>query len=365
MLNRSRWKRAAAVGVAVALAAVPACSSSGSSSGPTSTSRAANATTTTKKTTATTTKTTSVPATKVTALGTYAVGLHQENWVDSSRPTQANKTAPALPQRTLPAIVLYPAKGSPGPDQVKDGAPVAGRFPLVLFSHGVTGKGTDYVATLRLIASAGYVVVAPTYPLSNRDAPGGASIADVPAQVKDVPFLLDKVLAENKGPGYLHDLIDPDGIALAGHSLGAITSLGAGYTSCCAAKRVKAVAEWAGLFFSDDSKPEAAPTALAPIAAHRPLLMIHGTADGTVPYTVTKGVYAAVGTPKVFISLPGEGHIPPYVTGETSPAAKVVTDATVDFFDAELKGDRSALNRLSATVTRAGPTVATLQEDLG
>ncbi len=357
MLNGSGWRRVAALTMTAALAVVPACSSSGNGSATTSSSQATVA--------ATTTRPKAAPKAKVTAVGTYAVGLHEETWVDTSRPTQANKDAPALPQRTLPTLVFYPAKGDPGPDQVRNGAPVAGPFPLIVFSHGVTGEAIDYVATLRLFASAGYVVVAPTYPLSNRNAPGGSSTADVPAQVKDVSFLLDQALAANRATGYLHNLIQADRIGLAGHSLGAITSLGAGYTACCAEKRVKAVVEWAGLFFSSASKPASGPEAIAPFAAHRPLLMIHGTADGTVPYSVTNGVYDAVGAPKVFITLPGQGHIPPYLTGETSPAAKVVTDATVDFFDAELKDDPTGLDRLSSLVARSGPDVATLQQDLG
>lgn len=131
-------------------------------------------------------------------------------------------------------------------------------------------------------------------------------------------------------------------------------------------ERVEAVAAWAGLFFNKDSSPGASKPAIAPIAAHRPLLMIHGDADGTVPYApATKAVYGAVGSPKLFITLLGQGHVPPYVTGEASPASKVVADATVAFFDAELKGDRTGLDRVAEVVETAGPKVATLKEDLG
>jgi len=300
-------------------------------------------------------------AAKVAPVASYAVGAHHETWVDKTRGTNANGSAPAQPTRTFPVLVLYPAEGKGSTAAQTDGAkPKGGPWPLVVFSHGVGGTGPAYVNSLRVLASAGYVVVAPDYPLAKGGAPGGSTIADVPAQLKDVSFLIDETLDADKGAGYLHDLVDDDHIGLAGHSLGAITSLGAGYTACCAERRVDAVAEWAGLFFPIGQKPT-----LAPAAAHRPLLMIHGDKDGTVPYAVTPGVYDTVGTPKLLITLPGEGHIPAYVVGEGSPAGKVVVDATVAFFDAELKADRTGLGRVSKVVEDAGPTVATLREDLG
>lgn len=154
--------------LAVGLAVVPACSSSSGGSSPTTTKASGGRTSTSA-----TGKVDRAPEpAKVEAIGTYAVGSHEETYVDTTRTTPANKTAPELAQRTLPAIVLYPAQGAPGQGQVVDGTPVAGPFPLVLFSHGVTGRGVEYANTLRVFASAGYVVVAPDYPLSNRNTPG-------------------------------------------------------------------------------------------------------------------------------------------------------------------------------------------------
>jgi len=76
-------------------------------------------------------------------------------------------------------------------------------------------------------------------------------------------------------------------------------------------------------------------------------------------------VYKALGAPKVWITLPGQGHIPPYLVGEASPVGKVVVLSTLDFFDQELKGDTTGLTRLVDVVSKAGPKVATLREDLG
>lgn len=355
-MRLNRLFGAVAVLVAALLVA-SGCSSSGSDAGTASGTSVAGTVTTAAK------DNTEEPAkpSKVAKIADFAVGAHSETWVDKTRGTNANGSAPALPTRTFPVLVLYPAEGEGSTATQVDGAkPKGGPWPLIVFSHGVTGKGPLYANSLRVIASAGYVVVAPDYPLSNRDAAGGPVITDVPAQIKDVSFLIDQTLAADKGPGYLHGLVDDDHVGLAGHSLGAITSLGAGYTACCAEPRVDAVAEWAGLFFPIGQK-----AAVAPVAEHRPLLMIHGDKDGTVPYAVTAGVYDTVGSPKLLVTLPGQGHIPPYVVGEGSAAGKVVVDATVAFFDAELKDDKKGLDRVSKVVADAGPTVATVKEDLG
>ena len=345
--DQTMVRRVATVVAVLSALTLAGCSSASSDGGSTTTSapRQANA-----------------KAPGAAKIGTYAVGAHSEVWVDKTRTTNANGKEPAKPDRTLPALVLYPAKGAGSSTaQVDDAPPAKGPFPLVVFSHGVTSQGPEYAQSLRVIASAGYVVVAPTYPLSNRNTPGGAVVTDMPSQAKgDIPFVIDQALAANDADGYLHGLIDPDEIGLAGHSLGAVTSITAGYDPCCAERRAKAVAEWSGVLV-----PLTKPFHVAKGAEHLPLLIVHGTDDGTVPYGSAAGVYRAVGTPKVEVSLPGQGHVPAFVVGEGSPAGEVVLDTTVAFFDAELKGDHTGLDRLKQVVDEAGPKVATLQEDLG
>jgi fermentation-respiration switch protein FrsA (DUF1100 family) len=342
--GRRRLVAASAVVLALALAA---CSSGGSDAGSTTKPASSSATSN---------------AAKASKIGSYPVGTHSVTWVDKSRTTMAHNGAPELPSRTLPVIVFYPAKGKASSvKDTKDAPPAEGPFPMVLFSHGVTSQGPEYRLSLRVLASAGYVVVAPTYPLSNRRTPGGAIVTDMPNQAKgDIPFLIDQTLAANTASGTLHGLVDPKRIALAGHSLGAVTSITAGYDPCCADTRVKAVAEWSGVLV-----PLTKPFQVPAFAAHRPLLIVHGTDDHTVPYGSAAGVYSQLGTPKVEVSLPGQGHVPAFVVGEGSPAGKVVVDSTVDFLDAELKGDPSGLTRLKQVVEDAGPQVATLKQDLG
>ena len=158
---------------------------------------------------------------------TYGVGVRTETFVDRSRPTNANGSYPGAPTRTLPTTIWYPAEGTPGPTE-QPNAPAYDdrRFPLLVFSHGFTASGPAYGLLLRRIASAGYVVAAPTFPLSNGGAPGGPRLADVFNQPADVSFVIDQMLAANADPASaFHGTIDPDRIGVGGHSLGAITTL--------------------------------------------------------------------------------------------------------------------------------------------
>ena len=348
--------------VAVAAAALLLLGASACSSDPDDEAQGPTTTTTSGATTTSTSTTVEEPSgPAVAGSGTYAVGARDEVWVDETRPTAANGDAPAKPERTFETLVLYPAVGEGSVErQVVDAEPEPGPWPLVLFSHGFTGQGFEYAQSLRVLASAGYVVVAPDYPLSNRNAEGGATVTDVPTQAGgDVAFIIDEALAASEAGGSLDGLIDPDRIGLAGHSLGAVTSIAAAYDPCCAEARVKAVAEWAGVLVPLSGEFE-----VDPLGADVPLLIVHGTEDGTVPYKSAAGIYDAVGPPKLEVTLPGEGHIPAFITGLASPASTVVVETTVAFFDAELKDDPEGLERVEAVVDDAGPEVATLRSDL-
>ncbi len=305
---------------------------------------------------------------EVSSVGTFGVGMASFDFDDPSRQTPANGSAPAHPGRHLVGLVWYPSTGkAPGGDKVPEAtegvAAHAGRFPLVIFSHGVTGKATFYNQILRAWASAGYVVVAPDYPLSNLDAPGGPTVSDVGQQPGDASFVLDQFLGDAKPAKELPaplakvaDHIDGDHIAAVGHSLGAITSLGLGYATCCTDDRIDAVAEFAGIVLPLQQKPSPDPK-----VTDRPLLIIHGDRDGTVGYANGQAAFKDVEVPRWFITLPGGGHIPPYLAGRSGPQATLVVDATLDFLDAELKGDPDGIDRMEALVTEAGPKVATIE----
>lgn len=350
------------MGLAAVLVVAAACSGSDDTS--TGTTAADASTTEAPATDAPTTTAAATDAPPVEEVGTYAVGSTTDTLVDDTRVTDAQGGEPELPQRTLPLLVLYPTEGTyaEGTD-VPDAPPAPGPWPVVVFSHGHGGDGPSYVGTLRVWASAGYVVIAPTYPLTSLATPGGSEPDDLVNQPEDVSALIDGLDDGSVGAD-VAEAMDTERIALSGHSLGGFTSLGTAYNPCCRDERVDAVAEWAGGYVPDlgpDDGAEGDP----PVEDGPPLLIVHGDADATVPYDRATEVAEQVGPPWWLVTLVGGEHIPPYVQGLGSPASTVATTTTLDFFDAFLKDDPDGIGRLTETVSDAGPEVATLTVDEG
>ncbi len=274
----------------------------------------------------------------------FAVGVRTEVFVDNSRPTDANGDFAGAPDRTLSTTIYYPAVGDPDDAAIEGAEPSdAGPFPLVLFSHGVDSHGTAYETLFGQWVDAGYVVVAPDYPLANGDAPGGATIEDLENQPADASFVIDRVLALDD----IADLIDPDHIAAAGHSLGAVTTAGLSLGLCCRDDRIDAALLFAAPpFFSGD------------VSFDVPVLVEQGDADETIPLEVTRAGFEAATPPAFFVTLIGAEHSTPY-RGSGGEASDVVEATTLDFLDAYLKGDTDAIDAL----IRDGdvPGVATIE----
>ncbi len=345
--------------VGAALAGLLAsCSSSDSSSdaptttgGPATTGASVAVTTTVAATTTTTTRlapTTTTSATPTSAAPTtFAVGTHTVTLVDPSRSTPANGTAPGTPERTLPTLVVYPAAGDATAPPTADAPPAeaAYGFPLLVFAHGLAGTAPAYLPVLSRLAAAGYVVAAPDFPLSKRDAPGGSTAADYKQQPADMSFVIDQVLSGRAGGSV--PAIDGGRVAVAGNSLGGVTVLGLTQNSCCHDDRVEAavaISGFQGLFDGTWYQP---PTT--------PLLLIHGDQDQTVPYERSADVFAAAPPPVSLVRLLGAPHIvfgPPY--------GDVVVAAMTDFLRAELDGDATAGAALAADGNQPG--VATIQQ---
>jgi len=294
----------------------------------------------------------------------YGVGRETLNLVDHSRGTPANGSAPALPYRTLTTWVLYPAVGAPtaqpeaNAPPANDGKP----FPVIVFAHGLDSEGFVYDPLLQQWVEKGFVVVAPTFPLSNIAAPGGDTAKDLVNQPGDMSFVLSQVLAlSNQSGNLLSGMIDPHRIAAVGHSLGAMTVLAWAENTCCQDPRVDAAVIidgtettfGKGRFF----------------ASHRttPILVLHGTADKTIPYAQGKKIYEDAKAPKFLVSLIGAPHVsflqlgPP---GQKPPRwENVDVNSVVDFLDGELNHNLEALHKLAAVGNTKG--IARFQERLG
>jgi fermentation-respiration switch protein FrsA (DUF1100 family) len=232
--------------------------------------------------------------------GRYAVGKTRLMLVDASRPTMANGDYPGAPDRTLPTIVWYPATTA-GTDVAvaRQGAP----FPLVVFSHGLGAPPDQSTFYASHLASHGYVVVAPAFPLSTLLAPGGPTLADVPNQARDISFLLDTFVGLAATPrDRFAGAIDADRIALSGHSNGGIGTLVAAYDRTVRDPRIKAAIPMSPVscflqpgYFDDVTVP---------------LLILHGDADRFVDFvSYAEPTYERANAPKSLVRVHGGNHI--------------------------------------------------------
>jgi dienelactone hydrolase len=180
--------------------------------------------------------------------GPYPAGVRSAVLTDAAR------------DRVLPVEVWYPATDAwagrdlgdptrdryelmPGlpevtQDAVRDATPRIGRWPLVVFSHGYGGHRRQSTFLCTHLASHGYVVVAADHTGNTVSdvlaavlaAQTGAPVPESRAVLRefavkrpaDAVFLIDQVLS---GAGDLAPFVDPQRIAIAGHSFGGWTSL--------------------------------------------------------------------------------------------------------------------------------------------
>jgi dienelactone hydrolase len=244
--------------------------------------------------------------------------------------------------RPLPTTVWYPVAGTApeSPEPVDDAPPAPGRFPLVVFSHGLTSQPGDYGALLARWAQAGFVVAGPTYPKTSYQADGFDPL-DIVNQPADASAVLDALLALADPLGAA---IDPDRLAAAGHSGGGITTVG--LFSANRDERLKAGVILAGTDFQ--GTPFAGPPAA--------LLFVHGRRDNTVTYRAGHAVYAAVPWSRAMLSITDGGHVIQAADFEAT------TRTSTEFLRWALYGDAAAKARIPAAAAVAD--VATLETRL-
>lgn len=283
---------------------------------------------------------------------TFAVGTRFETLVDRSRPTNATAGSDAKPERTFETLVTYPAAGPPG-KPASSGAPAApgGPFPLVVFSHGSgVSSPVRYELLFNAWAAAGYVVAAPKYPLSSTSLPGASG--DAVNQPADVSFLISEMVRLGADPGSPYaGLVDGERVAVAGHSLGAATTLGVAFNGCCVDRRIDAGIVMAGgeAFFPPEQWFGTIRT---------PILVIHGDGDRIVRIADGQKVFADAPPPKAMLTLFGGDHNRPYggslATSENperlgatlNGPTQIVNTTAVAFLDRFLKDRKDALVRL-------------------
>ena len=272
---------------------------------------------------------------------TYAVGQMTSTFVDVRRPTPAWGASPVQPSRTLTTTILYPAQGTPKADKATNGATPNRKgkpYPLIVFSHGLGANPQAYLPLLTHWAAAGFVVAAPQFPLTSSATPGGPDAGDVVHQPADVSFVVDSMLKSSAGKsGPLAGLVNPREVGAAGHSNGAITTLGVVGNTCCRDARIKAAVVLSG-------DMEAFPNGKYNFADAPPILIVHGTADALIPYEQGVDTFNAARGPKGLLTIKNGSHVAS--GGMVASSAPAVMQATTDFFDAYLRGDAAARLRL-------------------
>jgi predicted dienelactone hydrolase len=245
--------------------------------------------------------TTSLTSAAVLAPGPSGVGTRTLTFSDTSRSTPAHGSNPSQPSRRLVTQIWYPTTpNAGGTEDEQVNAPLVWSgpgVPLIMYSHGFMSSHTEGTYLADHLASYGYVVAAPDFPLSHIGTPGGATVADLPNQPGDVSFLIDTLLAD----GTFGPVIDRSRIGLTGLSLGGTTTLLIAFHPDLRDHRVRAAAAMApgACFFA---KPFYA-------NAQLPLLLIDGDIDAITPYTEnTLFAFGEVNPPKYLVTLIGGTH---------------------------------------------------------
>jgi dienelactone hydrolase len=289
-----------------------------------------------------------------TAAGAQTAGLPQHNvgvvgatFVDKSRPTAANGQCPKMPYRALPTTIYYPAVGQPNstpltaqPNAVPDTS--NGPYPLIVFAHGFGATADTYQNLLAYLASRGYVVAAPTFPLSSATSPCGAIAGDFVNQPEDESFVIDEVLLRSRPKGLLAGLVDRKRIGAAGHSNGAVTTWGLVGNTAVRDPRIDAAVIMAGTL-------EKFPKGRFDLAKAPAVLLVHGSDDSLIPYDLGVASFNEARGPKGLLTIRGGNH--------GSASGPLVYAAAGDFFDAYLRGDAAANARLSTDQVAGASTM--------
>jgi dienelactone hydrolase len=227
------------------------------------------------------------------------------------------------------------------------GARTATALPLLLAVHGADGEPSRLAPLLDVWAEAGYIVAAPTFLKTKKDARGKALASEVAQQAADARFVIDELL--DRAPALR---IDPSKIGVAGMSLGGMTVYGLISHTCCQDGRIRAAVVMAGVH---DDFPDG-----TYVHQTMPVLLIQGDAD--VGYHHSRDAYPQLAPPKWFITLHGERHSPPFEVPRGA-AAGIVDVTTTLFWNRYLRGDTTAAGKL-VSVVAATKGNATLQRDL-
>jgi dienelactone hydrolase len=271
------------------------------------------------------------PVNQIDASHQYGVGLHQIDLHDYTRGIAPYGDFPGTDVRTIPTTVFYPVAEAPFSDLYVDHAPyrAGGPYPMVVFIHGFGVDWQFYKGILGRIATAGYVVVAPTYPLLSGWPAGPTDTLEWDEHFTDTSFVISAMEQLNQSDPILGGLIDTKRIATVGHSDGALIAYGAGEQAYRTDPRVRSVISYAADLGLGDGFYQ---------ASGRPFLHFFSEYDEYNPYPAAISYDRAyLQDPHWSITLWGSTHTGPY-TDPNDPRFELVSATTIDFLNATLKG---------------------------
>jgi hypothetical protein len=201
---------------------------------------------------------------------------------------------------------------------------------------GCTDDGASARLHLEEIASHGYLAIAPGMILSGPSAPANAKAPDfMTTKGVDVVKGLDWALAENKRKGSpYYRRIDPNAVAISGHSCGGIVSI-----QMAPDPRIKAVIiHNSGVFPNRPERPQLVTDKAWLKGLHTPILYVIGNPTD-VGYPVAEDDFARIDHVPVFLaSLKSVGHGGTF----SQPNGGVAAQVALAWLEWQLRGDKRA-----------------------
>jgi len=260
--------------------------------------------------------------------GPFPVGVRTYEMFDASRqrelpveywyPAAEAYQGKDLDRETQDSFLLMPAFPKMRQAAVRDAGPAEGKYPLVIFSHGLAGHRRQTTHFCAHLASHGYVVASPdhvgnTMPdilrLAAQASKSGSAaeitkaLADSAAdRPLDASFIIDRILAGEMGAR-----IEAGLIGMTGHSFGGWTTLAAAGRD----PRIKAALPLAPVGGRSRLNPQA--NAFADLLSLDwgrpvPVLLLAADLDSLLPLDGMKDLFARIPAPKDMVILEDADH---------------------------------------------------------
>lgn len=202
-----------------------------------------------------------------------------------------------------------------------------GAAPAIVLLHGggfTGGAKGGYTGELaRYLADHGYAAFDIDYRLLGDLGPGATLRDAMAAAREDLDRAVEHVVAESKTYR-----IDPDRLAVGGGSAGAITVLMATYGEARSARRPKAVVSlWGSMYGQEKAIKRGDP----------PVLLVHGTADKTVPFAHSEAIAVAArkaDVDPVLLRIENGGHTLPLNQRYQN---RTILESVTEFLDKRLR----------------------------